>query len=197
MDLRRHLQCSCAIIPFANFADKRCGRRFTETVREIDTGAVNAWIQSTKHAQSDGTKSTPTYEERSEANGSGQGLGEQSQSGQFRRQVGRINQGEDDENQSRDHCRGGCNFSNADTIRSQNQGGRFALLCFKTGKHTILLEQSEMSKDAGVSSDRDMFCRLRSEYQKKRWQYWIRLIQLSHMEFQQVSVVDLFFDIAR
>lgn len=75
----------------------------------------------------------------------------------------------------------------------------YALLCFKVGKHTIRLVQSDMSH---TYNDEDLFRKLRHKYQgisgsliesvwsPKRWPlrviYWMRLTSLKHIEFRKV-----------
>lgn len=84
--------------------------------------------------------------------------------------------------------RTGCKAERRDNDQTPSRDSRYALLCFRVGKHAILLEQSDMSKDAGISSDQEMFRELYSQYKKKRWRYWIRLTQLKQIEFKQVCL---------
>jgi hypothetical protein len=84
---------------------------------------------------------------------------------------------------SKSHCNPSCGTLGVEASDASEGHRGFSLLCFKVGKNRVLLEQKDQ-KD--VHNDKVMFEQFRSEYRKKRWRYWIRLMKLGKIKFAQV-----------
>jgi hypothetical protein len=85
---------------------------------------------------------------------------------------------------SKNPCKPECSDEGRELNQISDSHQGFILLGFKIGKNKVLLEHSNQQK---VLYDKDMFEQLRSEYRKKRWRYWIRLMNLDKIEFKKVS----------
>ena len=172
---------------------KRCGRRFTETIHEQDPKAIEEWIKilngnSTGSTLTHNTISHPEavqdigdqFDARTQPTSHDTGSGSSIQ-GQSAQEPSRNN-GTGPE--SKHHCSLGCHNPKAENSQVSTVHRGFALLCFKVGKNKILLKQINQTE---IHNDKDMFEQFRSEYKRKRWRYWIRLVNLEKIEFKKVG----------
>jgi len=172
---------------------QRCGRRFTETVREQDPKAIEELIRI---LSGNSTGSTPTHNaiSHTEAPQDTKDQPEQgtlpssndTRSGSSSQRQGAQGPSRNNgtETQSNHHCTSGCQNPKGENSQGSNGHRGFALLCFKVRKNKILLKQINQKE---IHDDKDMFEQFRLEYKKKRWRYWIRLMKLEKIEFKKVS----------
>ena len=121
-----------------------CGRTFTETVRELKPGTAEAWMQSVSDIQTGRVASSLPAEQRAEA-GRLESIVLGDRSALFTQEV----------SQSGSRGMGSAPGHSIETAEANDHlQRRFALLCFKEGRHTIRLVHSEVTHKY---SDQEMF----------------------------------------